>query len=159
MKFKIMGLIDIFKKKPEKKARVEKEEKKEEKKEIREEKIQEKIKSEPKVEKKAEIIPQKQKNEKISGEMAWILKSPQISEKAGYLAEKNQYIFKISPRANKTDVKKATEGIFGVSVSSVRIINIPKKERRVGGKIGFKKGYKKAIVKIKQGQKIEVLPR
>lgn len=150
-----MSFSDIFKKKPEQPPKVKKEEKKEIKKEAR----KERPKPETNVQQEAKIVSQKQKNDNVAGEMGWVFKMPQISEKAAYLAEKNQYVFRVSLRANKTDVKKATEGIFGVNVLSVKIINIPKKEIRVGGKIGFKKGYKKAIVKIKQGQKIEVLPR
>ena len=75
------------------------------------------------------------------------------------MARKYQYIFKVWPRANKTEIKKAIEDVFGVEVKGVRIVNIPKKKRRLGRIEGFRKGYKKAIVKIKEGQKIEVLPR
>ena len=75
------------------------------------------------------------------------------------LGEGNQYVFKIYPRANKADVKKAIEKVFGVDVTGVKVINIPKKKRRLGKIKGFKEGYKKAIVKIKEGQKIEVLSR
>jgi large subunit ribosomal protein L23 len=51
------------------------------------------------------------------------------------------------------------EGIYGVKVTDVKIINVPRKKRRVRGQIGWKKGYKKAIVQVKEGQKIEILPR
>ena len=83
---------------------------------------------------------------------------PHISEKASYLSEKdNQYIFEVSPNYNKNEIKKSIEGIYGVDVLSVNIIKIPAKKRRLGGIEGFRKGYKKAIVKIKKGQKIEIL--
>ncbi len=88
-----------------------------------------------------------------------VLKYPHVTEKATDLTASNQYVFKIYPRANKTDVKKAIEKVFGVDVTGVRVINIPKKKRRLGKIKGFKEGYKKAIVKIKEGQKIEVLSR
>ena len=88
-----------------------------------------------------------------------ILISPQITEKATDLAQKNQYVFKVFPKANKTEIKKAIEDLYKVEVSDVKIINVPKKRRRLGRISGWKKGYKKAIVKIKEGQKIEVLPR
>lgn len=156
-----MSLIDIFKKKPEEEKKQPEVKKTTSQKKIRTKK--EKAVSEPKIAKASEtVLVPKHKNEKSvekSGEMAWVLQSPQISEKAGFLAESNQYIFRVSKRANKTEVKKAIESTFGINVASVRIINVPGKERKVGGKIGFKKGYKKAIVKIKEGQKIEVLPR
>ena len=96
---------------------------------------------------------------KTSGEGYRILKTPRITEKATDLAEKNQYIFEIYPRANKNELKKAIKDIYGVDAVSVRIINVPRKKRRLGRIEGFRKGYKKAIIKIKEGQKIEVLPR
>ena len=86
---------------------------------------------------------------------------PHISEKATYLSEKDQYAFKVSggPSGsyNKNEVKKAVEGIYGVDVLSVNFIKVPAKKRRLGKTQGFKTGYKKAIVKIKEGQKIEIL--
>ena len=88
-----------------------------------------------------------------------IIKNPHITEKATILGEKNQYVFKIEKRANKTEVKKAVEDYYGVSVLAVRIINIPERVRRRGKGFSIKKGYKKAIVAIPAEQKIEVLPR
>jgi large subunit ribosomal protein L23 len=91
--------------------------------------------------------------------LGWkVLKSPQITEKATILTEKNQYIFKIADDANKTEVRKAVEEIYKVDVLDVKIIRIPSKKRRRGKVSGWKKGYKKAVVKIKAGQKIELLP-
>jgi len=95
----------------------------------------------------------------ITGLAFKVLKNPHITEKASDLAKKNQYVFKIYSRANKVEVKKAISETYGVDVVSVKIINIPQKKRRLGRQQGVKPGYKKAIVKIKEGQKIEVLPR
>jgi large subunit ribosomal protein L23 len=92
-------------------------------------------------------------------EISKILKTPHITEKATLQAKENQYIFKVWPRANKTEIKKAIKELYGVDVVSVRIIRVPAKRRRLGRIRGRKKGYKKAIVKIKEGQTIEVLPR
>jgi len=85
------------------------------------------------------------------------VKQPHISEKSTYLAEKNQYVFEISPNHNKNEVRKSVEGLYGVDVLSVNIIKIPAKKRRLGKTQGFRKQFKKAIVKIKEGQKIEIL--
>lgn len=82
---------------------------------------------------------------------------PHISEKATYSAQKNQYIFKVSSNYNKKEIGKAVEGVYGVNVLSVNIIKIPSKKRRIGRIQGHKKGYIKAIVKIKENQKIEIL--
>lgn len=85
------------------------------------------------------------------------IKTPHISEKATDLSEKDQYIFDVLPNYNKHEIKKSVEGIYGVNVLSVNIIKIPAKKRRLGKTEGFRKAYKKAIVTIKNGQKIEIL--
>ena len=96
----------------------------------------------------------KTKTEKFSYDA---IKQPHISEKASYLAEKNQYTFEVSPNYNKSEIKKSVEGIYGVDVLSVNVIKIPSKKRRLGKTEGFRKAFKKAVVTIKEGQKIEIL--
>ena len=128
-------------------------------------KEKEKPKPKPKKEKKviAKKVEKVEKKPAVKGKkigMAWkSLKSPHITEKATGLTAKNQYVFKVFPRANKVMIKKAVEDVFGVDVETVKIINIPRKKRRLGRISGWRKGYKKAIVKIAKGQKIELLPR
>jgi len=85
--------------------------------------------------------------------------APHITEKATALAKDNKYIFKVFKKANKNEIKKAVENLYKVNVLDVKIINIPRKRRRLKGRLGWKKGYKKAIVKIKEGEKIEVIPK
>ena len=116
------------------------------------------IKEKPKPEKaeKKEIKIQKGKR----SDFAWrILKKPHITEQATNLAERNQYVFEVYPKANKVEIKKAIEDIYGVDVVSVKVINIPQKRRRLGRIQGWRTGYKKAIARVKAGQKIEVMPR
>ncbi|MFH1894669.1 MAG: 50S ribosomal protein L23 [Patescibacteria group bacterium] len=109
--------------------------------------------------KKEEIISTKSPKEKKVG-LAWsILKKAHVTEKAADLAAKNQYIFNVYPKTNKKQIKKSVEDIYGVDVISVNTINIPAKKRRLGRSKGWKSGYKKAIVKIKAGQEIELMPR
>ncbi len=93
------------------------------------------------------------KNEKFS---YTIVKEPHISEKGTILSEKNKYVFRVYDRANKPEIKKAVEGIYGVNVLAVNVVRIPKKKRKLGRTEGFKKAYSKAIVTIKEGQKIEI---
>ncbi|MBZ9578431.1 50S ribosomal protein L23 [Patescibacteria group bacterium] len=88
-----------------------------------------------------------------------VLKEPHITEKATDLARKNQYVFRIWEGVNKVEVKKAIEDIYKVKVIDVKIIKVPPKRRRLGRISGWKKGYKKAIVKVKEGQKIELFPK
>ena len=86
-----------------------------------------------------------------------ILKSFYISEKSQKLgAEKNQYVFKVSKDANKTEIKKAIESLYKITVLKVNIINLKRKQKNFRRIIGFKKGIKKAIVKVKKGEKIEL---
>lgn len=86
-----------------------------------------------------------------------IVREPHISEKASNLGEENMYIFRVRNGAGKMEIKKAIEGIYGVNILSVNTIKIPKKKRRIGKAEGFKKGYVKAVVKVKEGQRIEIL--
>ncbi|MDP1538551.1 MAG: 50S ribosomal protein L23 [bacterium] len=140
-----MAILDVFKKKKRERG-IKKETRKE-------------VKEEAKQAKPIETEASKIKKETKIGQSYRILKIPHITEKATDLAEKNQYAFRIFPRTNKTEVKRAVEDAYGVDVVSIKIINVHKKKRRLGKIRGIKPGYKKAIVKIKKGQKIEMLPR
>jgi large subunit ribosomal protein L23 len=81
-----------------------------------------------------------------------------ITEKATDLAGKNQYVFVVKPGASKLEVWKSVERAYGVTVEGVRVITVHAKQMRLGRIKGVKSGYKKAIVKVKDGQKIEILP-
>ena len=118
-----------------------------------------KIKEEAKVEKQTEVAaPKIKKERKFSG--AWrVLKTSHVTEKATGLVGARQYVFKVWENTNKMEIKKAIEALYEIDVISVKIIKIPRKRRRLGRISGWRKGYKKAIIKIKEGQKIEVLPR
>lgn len=118
----------------------------------------EKVKEEKK-KPEARPIEMKTSKEKRIG-LAWrILRTAHVTEKATDLSEKNQYIFNVYPQVNKNEIKKAVEDIYGVDVVSVNTVTIPAKKRRLGKISGWKSGYKKAIVGIKKGQKIELMPR
>jgi len=88
-----------------------------------------------------------------------VLRAPQITEKAVVLQDFNQYVFKVADNASKPEVKKAIEEVYGVDVLKVRMINIPAKRKRLGRTLGWQGGYKKAMVAVKKGQNIEILPR
>ena len=84
-----------------------------------------------------------------------VLLAPQISEKATYVADKNQQvIFRVASDATKPEVKAAVELLFKVSVESVQIANIKGKQKRFGRFVGSRKGWKKAFVCLKPGQEI-----
>jgi large subunit ribosomal protein L23 len=144
------------------------EEKKDEKKEKVAKKEIKEIRKET-IKKEAEVRPvavaKKTRNKdfeqkKIHPFLDKILKSAQVTEKAAALAERNQYVFKVGDSANKSEIKKAVEQTFGVSVVSVKITRVPSKRKKIKGRLkGLKQGYKKAIVRLKEGQTIELLPR
>ncbi|MCX6760887.1 MAG: 50S ribosomal protein L23 [Candidatus Nealsonbacteria bacterium] len=150
-----MALLDFLKNK-KKEGKINKpKEKKREKPEKKEVVVKKEEKEKPAVAKSTQ--PKRQR--KITGDSVKVLKSPHIAEKSTDLLGNNQYVFKVWPRVNKVETKKAIESIFKVDVVGVRIVNLPKKKRRLGKTQGFTKGYKKAIVRIKEGQKIEILSR
>lgn len=106
---------------------------------------------------KVEVAARKPK--KISGQAYGILRKPHVTEKATDLTAQNQYVFEVFPTSNKNQVKIAVEDVYGVDIKQVRIINIPRRRRRLGKIQGWQSGYKKAVVTLKEGQKIEILPR
>lgn len=108
---------------------------------------------------KKKTVSSKQIKKKKYAQAHRILKEPHISEKSTRLGSQNQYTFKVWPQSNKSEIKKAVEKIWGVDVEKVRIVNIPSKKRRLGRTEGRRPGFKKAIVTLKEGQKIDVLPR
>lgn len=82
-----------------------------------------------------------------------IIIKPIITEKSMALTEANKYTFKVMKKANKTEVKKAVETVFGVKVEKVNIMNVTGKKRRVGANVGKKPDWKKAVVTLKPGSK------
>ncbi|NMG76170.1 50S ribosomal protein L23 [Aromatoleum diolicum] len=84
-----------------------------------------------------------------------VLLAPQISEKATYVADKNeQVVFKVVSTATKPEVKAAVELLFKVEVKSVQIANVKGKVKRFGKMTGRRKDWKKAFVCLKPGQEI-----
>lgn len=77
-----------------------------------------------------------------------IIKRPIITEKAMEHMERNKYTFEVAKTANKTEIKKAVETIFGVKVEKVNTMNVRGKKKRQGMSVGFTPSYKKAIVKL-----------
>ncbi len=84
------------------------------------------------------------------------IKSPVITEKATSLSEQNKVIFKVHENASKLSIKKNIEKIFKVKVIKVNTINKKSKTKLVRGKLGIKKGFKKAVVTLKKGQNIDL---
>ncbi len=78
-----------------------------------------------------------------------------ITEKSTWLKDKNKEVcFEVDPRASKNEIKKAVEKLFKVKVERVRVQSKTGKKRRVGRTEGRKKNWKKAYVKLKEGEKM-----
>jgi large subunit ribosomal protein L23 len=85
-----------------------------------------------------------------------IVRSPVITEKATNVSEHNQVIFRVPLTATKRDVKAAVEGLFRVNVTAVNTIRVMGKLKRVRGRPGRRSDYKKAVVTLGEGQRIDV---
>jgi large subunit ribosomal protein L23 len=87
-----------------------------------------------------------------------VLLAPQISEKATWVADKNdQVIFKVAQDATKPEIKAAVELMFKVQVESVQVSNVKGKQKRFGRYFGRRSNWKKAFVSLKPGQEIDFL--
>ena len=86
-----------------------------------------------------------------------IIVKPIITERSVAGIEENKYTFKVSKDANKIDVKRAIEEIFKVKVIDVKTMNVKGKMKRMGKNIGKRPDWKKAIITLKDGDKIEVV--
>lgn len=86
-----------------------------------------------------------------------LLREPVISEKGWRLQEENKYVFAVHPKANKNQIKRAVENLFKVKVLKVWTLTMPSKPRKKKFyQQGRLPGWKKAIVQVAQGQRIEV---
>ena len=83
-----------------------------------------------------------------------IIFAPIITEKTASMEGEGKYVFKVDVRANKTQIKQAIEKTFNVKVESVNTMNNHPKDRRVGRYTGKTNRYKKAIVKLAEGNTI-----
>ena len=85
-----------------------------------------------------------------------IIRSPVITEKATNASEHNQVIFRVPLTATKREVKAAVEGLFKVKVTAVNTIQVQGKLKRFRGRVGRRPDYKKAVVTLGEGQRIDV---
>lgn len=90
--------------------------------------------------------------------LADIVRRPIITEKAISLLVENQYTFEVSPKASKPEIKAAIESLFDVTVVGISTLNPSRRSRRVGRFMGYKPTYKRAIVKLAEGDEIVLFP-
>jgi large subunit ribosomal protein L23 len=84
-----------------------------------------------------------------------IVKRPLITEKATIMKERNMYAFEVAKAANKQQIKEAVETAFKVNVTKVTVMSVPGKMRRIGRRQVLTPMWKKAIVTLTPGEKIE----
>jgi large subunit ribosomal protein L23 len=85
-----------------------------------------------------------------------ILIAPVVSEKSYSLIESNKYSFRVHEKAHKTQIRQAVEQLFDVHVEGVNVIKVQSKPKRRGMNQGKKQGWKKAIVQLRAGERIEI---
>ena len=86
-----------------------------------------------------------------------VILKPVITEKStAAIDDRVAYTFRVAPKTNRIEIKQAIEEIFDVKVKKVNTSQVRGKRKRLGTTIGFTRGYKKAVVTLYPGHKIEV---
>lgn len=85
-----------------------------------------------------------------------LIKYPIVTDKSTRSLEKNQYSFLVEKKSTKAQIKKAIELFFNVEVLKVNVMIQPKKKKRLGKNFGYKSQYKKAIVRLKENNTINL---
>jgi large subunit ribosomal protein L23 len=88
--------------------------------------------------------------------LAGVVIAPHVSEKSARVAEGGQYVFRVRRDATKPEIRAAVEYLFEVKVDAVHVVNQPGKEKRFGRSLGRRQDWKKAYVRLKAGQSIEM---
>ncbi len=96
--------------------------------------------------------------ERFAHRLADVIRRPLITEKATNALELNQYTFEVDHRAAKPDIKAAVEQLFNVRVIGISTMNPPRKSRRVGKFSGKRAQVKKAVVRLAEGNTIQLFP-
>jgi len=88
-------------------------------------------------------------------ELYEVLRRPMITEKNTLVGLQNKYTFEVATGANKPMIRRAVETLFKVDVTSVNVANVHGKLRRVGKSRGMTRSWRKAVVTVKDGQRID----
>ncbi len=138
-----MAFLDIFKKKKTKTSS----------KAARREEHFHKSKEGDKSEEEARVL----KEDKAFSEKAFrVLLKPVVTEKSAGYDSSGVYVFKVESSANKIEIRQAIEELYGVKVKKVNVVSVPQKSRFMKGRKGARSGYKKAMVFLGKGEKIDI---
>ena len=89
-----------------------------------------------------------------------VIRAPRVSEKTARLQEvSNQYVFEVATDATKADIKVAVEKLFDVTVEAVNVVNVKGKEKAFKNRTGRRGDWRKAYVKLAEGQSIDVMAK
>ena len=89
-----------------------------------------------------------------------VIRAPRVSEKTARLQEvSNQYVFEVATDATKADIKVAIEKLFDVKVEAVNVLNVKGKEKAFKNRTGRRADWRKAYVKLAEGQTIDVMAK
>ena len=89
-----------------------------------------------------------------------VIRAPRVSEKTARLQEvSNQYVFEVATTATKADVKAAIEKLFAVTVEAVNVVNVKGKGKAFKNRAGRRGDWRKAYVKLADGQSIDVMAK
>ena len=89
----------------------------------------------------------------------FLIKQPWITEKAATLSKGGKYVFLIKDNASSPEAKKAVEDFYKVKVVRTNVLNLKPKQKTSGRFRGVKPGYKKLIVTLQKGQKLDIIPQ
>jgi large subunit ribosomal protein L23 len=84
-----------------------------------------------------------------------VVRRPLVTEKSTRLSERNKYVFEVDKRASKDQIRLAVEKAFKVGVISVNVIKVPGEAKKMGKRQVTAPAWKKAIVTLKEGDKIQ----
>jgi large subunit ribosomal protein L23 len=85
-----------------------------------------------------------------------VLRRPVITEKSSLLQEGGRYVFEVASKANKVQIRQAVEKAFSVNVTTVNVMTVRGKRKRYGSRLTARPSWKKAVVTLKQGDRIEI---
>lgn len=86
-----------------------------------------------------------------------LVKRPIVTEKTTAITKNGKYVFLVDKNATAPETKKVVETLYNVKVRSANVINVKSKKRVLGRSIGIKSGYKKIIVTLQRGQKLDII--
>jgi len=96
----------------------------------------------------------------IDAKLYNVIRAPRVSEKTARLQEvSNQYVFEVATDATKADIKVAIEKLFDVKVEAVNVLNVKGKEKAFKNRTGRRADWRKAYVKLGEGQSIDVMAK